>query len=148
MYDATFFLEDLAGRMANRIQLSTDGHPMYESSVRQAFRCRRGLGGHPEELRERPQPARQIQPAGLHGNEAADHQGRPGPRPDLNQLRGAPELDHAYGDAAHAVSLHFIHYNFARPDRSLKERYPHTPAMAAGVADHIWTLEEIAALLD
>ncbi len=39
-------------------------------------------------------------------------------------------------------------YNFARPHRSLKERYPRTPAMAAGVADHIWSLEEIAALLD
>jgi hypothetical protein len=35
-----------------------------------------------------------------------------------------------------------------RPHRSLKDRYPRTPAMAAGVADHIWSLEEIAALLD
>jgi hypothetical protein len=49
---------------------------------------------------------------------------------------------------AHAVSLHFLHYNFARPHGSLKERYPRTPALAAGVADHIWSLEEIAALLD
>ena len=49
---------------------------------------------------------------------------------------------------AHAVSLHFMHYNFARPHQSLKERYPRTPAMAAGVADHTWSLEEIAALLD
>jgi hypothetical protein len=49
---------------------------------------------------------------------------------------------------ADAVSLHFMHYNFARPHQSLKERYPRTPAMAAGVADHIWTLEEIASLLD
>lgn len=49
---------------------------------------------------------------------------------------------------AHAVSLHFLYYNFARPHSALKERYPRTPAMAAGVADHIWSLEEIAALLD
>jgi hypothetical protein len=48
----------------------------------------------------------------------------------------------------HAVSLHFMHYNFARPHQSLKERYPRTPAMAAGVTDHVWSLEEIAALLD
>jgi hypothetical protein len=48
---------------------------------------------------------------------------------------------------AHAASLHFMHYNFARPHRSLKERYPRTPAMAARVADHVWSLEEIAALL-
>ncbi len=48
---------------------------------------------------------------------------------------------------AHAVSLHFMHYNFARLHQALKERYPRTPAMAAGVADHVWSLEEIAALL-
>jgi len=47
-----------------------------------------------------------------------------------------------------AVSLHFMHYNFARVHKSLKSPYPRTPAMAAGVADHIWTLEEIAGLLD
>ena len=34
------------------------------------------------------------------------------------------------------------------PTSALKERYPRTPAMAAGVADHVWSLEEIAALLD
>jgi hypothetical protein len=33
---------------------------------------------------------------------------------------------------AHTVSLHFMHYNFARPHSALKERYPRTPAMAAG----------------
>ena len=41
-----------------------------------------------------------------------------------------------------------MHYNFARPHRTLKERYPRAPTMAAGVTDHIWTLDEIAALLD
>ena len=41
-----------------------------------------------------------------------------------------------------------MHYNFAQPHTTLKARYPRTPAMAAGVTDHIWTLEEIAALLD
>ena len=49
---------------------------------------------------------------------------------------------------AHAVSLHFMHYNFARPHKTLSKPYPTTPAMAAGVADHVWTLEEIAGLLD
>lgn len=39
-------------------------------------------------------------------------------------------------------------YNFARPHMSLKNPYPRTPAMAAGVADHVWTLTDIAALLD
>jgi hypothetical protein len=45
---------------------------------------------------------------------------------------------------AWAVSLHFMHYNFARVHQSLKT----TPAVAAGVADHVWTPYEIAALLD
>lgn len=45
---------------------------------------------------------------------------------------------------AHAVSLHDMHYKFARVHQSLRT----TPAMASGVADHKWTLHEIAALLD
>lgn len=45
---------------------------------------------------------------------------------------------------AHAVSLHFMHYNFARVHKSLSNPYPTTPSMAAGVADHVWTLTEIA----
>ena len=54
----------------------------------------------------------------------------------------------------HAVSLHYMHYNFARVHQSLTiknadgTRTKQTPAMAAGVADHVWTLREIAALLD
>ena len=51
-------------------------------------------------------------------------------------------------DHAAAVALHYQHYNFARPHKSLKNPYPRTPAMAAGVADHIWRLREVAALLD
>ena len=49
---------------------------------------------------------------------------------------------------AAAVALHFMHYNFARPHKSLRNPYPRTPAMAARIADHVWTLTEIAALLD
>jgi hypothetical protein len=49
---------------------------------------------------------------------------------------------------AAAVALHFQFYNFARPHKSLRTPYPRTPAMAAGVADHIWSHSEIAALLD
>lgn len=44
--------------------------------------------------------------------------------------------------------LHHLHYNFARPHRTLANPYSRTPAMAAGVVDHVWTCEEIAALLD
>ncbi|MGI0060108.1 MAG: IS1 family transposase, partial [Nitrosotalea sp.] len=44
----------------------------------------------------------------------------------------------------HAVALHFMYYNFGRVHKSLRI----TPAMAAGVSKHIWSLEEIAALMD
>jgi hypothetical protein len=43
----------------------------------------------------------------------------------------------------YAVALHFLHYNFARIHKTLRI----TPAMAAGIADHVWSLEEIAALV-
>jgi hypothetical protein len=48
---------------------------------------------------------------------------------------------------ATAVSLHFMYYNFARPHMSLANPCPMTPAMAAGVTDHVWKIEEIVALL-
>jgi hypothetical protein len=41
-----------------------------------------------------------------------------------------------------------MYMKFARPHKSLANPYPRTPAMAAGLADHIWTREEIAALVD
>ena len=45
---------------------------------------------------------------------------------------------------AHAVSLHFVYYNFGRVHQTLKT----TPARAQGIADHVGTLEEIVSLLD
>ena len=52
----------------------------------------------------------------------------------------------------HAVALHFAHYNFCRPHTTLTKahpnHYPTTPAMAAGVADHPWSVEEIVERLD
>jgi hypothetical protein len=44
----------------------------------------------------------------------------------------------------HMVALHFLHYNFARVHKTLRI----TPAMAAGITDHVWSLEEIAMLVD
>ena len=45
---------------------------------------------------------------------------------------------------AAAVAIHFMHYNFARPHKTLANPYPRTLAMAAGVADRVWRLKEIA----
>ena len=47
---------------------------------------------------------------------------------------------------AHAVSLHYMYYNFGRPHQTLANPCARTPAMAAGVADHVWSLREIAEL--
>jgi hypothetical protein len=51
---------------------------------------------------------------------------------------------------AHAVSLHFMHYNFGRPHKTLTKKYgkPTAPAMAAGIATYPWSLTQIAELLD
>ena len=43
-----------------------------------------------------------------------------------------------------AVALHYMHYNFCRIHKSLRV----TPAMEAGVTDHVWSIEELAGLLD
>ena len=47
----------------------------------------------------------------------------------------------------YAVALHYMNYNFARLHKTLANPYSRTPAMAAGVSDHIWTIEEIVELL-
>jgi len=43
-----------------------------------------------------------------------------------------------------AVALFFVHYNFVRVHQTLKT----TPAVAAGLADHVWTIEELLGLLN
>ena len=164
-YDAEVFLADLASRMAGRIQLSTDGHSMYESTVGPAF-------GHDVDWAQIQKtyanpPAteqRKYSPAVCTGIKVRPLKGDPDPdristsyveRQNLSMrmgMRRFTRLTNGFSrkveNLAHAVSLHFMHYNFARPHSAVKERYPRTPAMAAGVADHIWSLEEIAALLD
>ena len=162
--DADFFMRDLARRMAGRIQLSTDGHRIYESTVGPAF------GGqvdwaqiHKTYAAESNQKGKYSPPV-CTGAKRFPMKGDPDPdristsyveRQNLTMrmgMRRFTRLTNGFSrkveNLAHAVSLHFMHYNFARPHRSLKEKYPRTPAMAAGVADHIWSLEEIAALLD
>jgi hypothetical protein len=50
------------------------------------------------------------------------------------------------GNHIYALALYFLHYNFARIRKILANPYPRTPAMAAGISDHIWTIEEIVKL--
>ena len=44
------------------------------------------------------------------------------------------------------IAIHFMHYNYARPHKTLANQYPRTPAIAAGVADHVWSLRETTEL--
>lgn len=47
-----------------------------------------------------------------------------------------------------ALSLYFMFYNFVRPHKTGSKPYPRTPAMAAGITDHIWTIGEMIALVN
>lgn len=163
-YDAEFFLSDLARRMAGRIQLSTDGHSMYEAAVGQAFGGEVDWAQIQKTYASDPAQGGKYSPAVCTGTKRRVLKGEPDPdristsyveRQNLTMrmgMRRFTRLTNGFSrkveNLAHAVSLHFMHYNFARPHKALKERYPRTPAMAAGVADHIWSLEEIAGLLD
>ena len=105
-----------------------------------------------------------LQPARLYGNQVDYIKGNADPekistsyveRQNLTMrmgMRRFMRLTNAFSkkveNLAHAVSLHYMHYNFARPHKTLSKPYPTTPAMAAGVTDHVWTLREIAGLLD
>jgi IS1 family transposase len=161
--DAEVFLSDLASRMAGRIQLSTDGHRMYESTVGLAFGHEVDWAQIQKKYASPHEPGKYSPPVCI-GTKKRPLKGDPDPdristsyveRQNLTMrmgMRRFTRLTNGFSrkveNLAHSVSLHFMHYNFARPHKSLKERYPRTPAMAAGFADHIWSLEEIAKLLD
>jgi IS1 family transposase len=160
--DAEVFLTDLASRLPHRVQLSTDGHRAYEAVVGPSFRHNVDWAQIQKTYSGTEQG--KYSPPVCTGTKRRVMKGDPDPdristsyveRQNLTMrmgMRRFTRLTNGFSrkveNLAHAVSLHFMHYNFARPHKSLKERYPRTPAMAAGVADHIWTLEEIAALLD
>lgn len=162
--DAEVFLTDLAGRMADRVQLSTDGHVVYEGTVGPSFRQKVDWAQIQKIYAANPTETRKYSPPACTGTKIRVLKGDPDPdristsyveRQNLTMrmgMRRFTRLTNGFSrkieNLAHAVSLHFLHYNFARPHSAVKERYPRTPAMAAGVADHVWSLEEIAALLD
>jgi hypothetical protein len=50
-------------------------------------------------------------------------------------------------EAKGALALYFMHCNFVKTHKSLANPYPRTPALAAGIADHVWNIDEIIALL-
>jgi len=163
--DAYALMTDLKSRLSHRVQLTTDGHRPYLEAVEGAFAgdidyatLQKLYGKDPEDDQKRYSPAKCI------GQEVREIAGRPDPRgictshverANLTMRMGVrrfTRLTNAFSrkveNLAAAVSLHFMYYNFARPHQSLRNPYPRTPAMAAGVADHVWSVAEIVALLD
>lgn len=163
--DAHYFMQDLAAKLANRVQLTTDGYRAYMDAVEDAFGADIDYAQLHKIYKKETKPGdTRYSPAKCVGVDQRVITGRPNPkdistsyveRQNLTMrmgLRRFTRLTNAFSkkveNLAAAVSLHFMHYNFVRTHGTLSNPYPMTPAMAAGVADHIWTVEEIVALLD
>lgn len=162
--DALEFMRDVASRLDTRVQMTTDGHQPYIVAVDRAFDGEIDYAMLQKLYGQDPEPDKRYSPAKCIGTERTVVTGKPDPahistsyveRQNLTMrmnMRRFTRLTNAFSrkieNHAAAVALHFMHYNFGRPHKSLKNPYPRTPAMAAGVADHVWTLREIAGLLD
>jgi IS1 family transposase len=158
---AQMFMADVAGRLANRVQLTTDGHAPYLQAVGDAFGSEidyamlvkhYGTGSVTEQRRYSPAQLISTELRPINGNPDTKHISTSFvERQNLTMrmgMRRFTRLTNGFSkkveNLEHAVSLHFMHYNFARIHKSLRV----TPAMEAGLTDHVWTLEEIAALAD
>jgi IS1 family transposase len=164
--DAEVFIRDLASRLANRVQLTTDGLRLYVRAVETAFHgdidyaTLHKIYASPDladdERRYSPAVCTGIEIRRVNGNPNLDKASTSYvERQNLTMrmgMRRFTRLTNAFSkkveNLAHAVSLHYMYYNFARPHKSLANPYPRTPAMAAGITDRVWTCEKIAALLD
>lgn len=160
-YDAIAFMKDLEGRLANRVQMTTDGHKAYWTGIGMCFGWEKIDYAELHKIYG-PDPSgqRRYSPTKLTGTKKKVVSGNPNmakvstsyvERQNLTMrmgMRRFTRLTNGFSkkveNLAHAVALHYMHYNFARPHQTLGM----TPAMAAGVADHKWTTTEIAALLD
>jgi len=161
--DATAFMTDLAERLSTRVQLTTDGHRPYLEAVEGAFGTEIDFAVLQKIYGSDPGAEKRYSPAQCIGVSVHAVKGRPDPklistsyieRQNLTLrmgMRRFTRLTNAFSkkveNLAAAVSLHFMHYNFARPHMSLANPYPRTPAMAAGVTDHVWSVSEIVGLL-
>jgi len=165
---AEVFINDLERRLANRVQLTTDGHNAYLSAVAHSFgggvdyaMLYKIYGGEPAGYiagHKQSSHDRRYSPAQFLSAEKRVISGNPDQahvstsyveRSNLTMrmgMRRFTRLTNGFSkkleNLEHAVSLHFMHYNFARIHKTLRI----TPAMAAGVSDHVWSLEEIASL--
>ena len=166
--DAEAFMLDLADRVTSRIQLTTDGHSAYPNAVGLAFRHNIDFAQLVKQYTSPREGQARYSPPVCTGARVRVDRGNPDParistsyveRQNLTIRMGnrrftrltngfSKKLDNHMA----ALALHFMHYNFARPHKSLsvpQETGPavkQTPAMAAGIADQVWTCQEIAEL--
>jgi IS1 family transposase len=154
------FMTDLASRLAHRVQLTTDGHKAYINAVADAF----GPSGIDYAMLvklfgEVPPGAARYSPPQCIGANLTPIMGDPDmmhvstshvERQNLTMrmsMRRFTRLTNAFSKkvANHefAIALHFMHYNFCRVHQTLRV----TPAMAAGIADHVWDIDELIALM-
>lgn len=160
---ATDFINDLRGRLANRIQITTDGHKMYLEAVENVYGSEIDYAQLVKIYKQDPEPERRYSPAKCTGAEKQIIQGKPDDK-DIStsyverqnltmrmSMRRFTRLTNAFSkkltNHVLALSLYFMHYNFARPHKTLANPYPRTPAMAVGLTNHIWTVEEILHLI-
>ena len=154
------FMDDLRARLANRVQLTTDGHRAYLEAVEGAF------GGDVDYAQliklygEAPDAEKRYSPATCIGTRKRRVEGSPDPaavstsyveRSNLTMrmgMRRFTRLTNAFSkkieNHLHMLSLYFVHYNFCRMHKSLRV----SPAMAAGVSDTLRDVEWIVGLID
>lgn len=160
---AVTFMRDLAGRLANRVQLTSDGHKVYLNAVEDAF------GGEIDYAQlikvfgnagSVESPETRYSPGECCGAEKKVVCGAPDrklistsyvERQNLSvrmRMRRFTRLTNGFSkkfeNLEHALALNYMHYNFVRVHQTL--RMP--PALKARVTDHLWTVEEIVRLAD
>lgn len=159
---ATAFMIDLAGRMAERIQLSTDGHPSYLGAVPKAFGADIDYAAIVKIYTADANPRKPEQRYSAGVCIAAEKEVRIG-EPDMAKvstsyverqnltmrmsMRRFTRLTNAFSKKIEnhvaAISLHYMHYNYVRVHQTVRV----SPAMAAKVTDRLWSIEDIVALI-
>jgi hypothetical protein len=154
-------MDDLASRVTTRIQITTDGHRAYAEAVLGAFGVdvdyamlikMYGAPSDSPNARYSPAACIGIRTATLSGNPDRNHVSTSYvERQNLNLRMGVrrfTRLTNAFSkkfeNHCHMVAIYHAYYNFCRVHQTLRV----TPAMEAGLADHVWTIEELVSLLE
>lgn len=156
---ARMFIDDLAGRLAGRIQLTTDGLRVYINAVEASFGADIDYSMLVK-LYSSTQEETRYSPAVCIGCERKTVQGNPDPdhistsyveRQNLSMrmhMRRFTRLTNGFSkkveNHAYNVALYFMYYNFCRVHQTLRV----TPAMEAGISSHVWEVEEILSMMD